>query len=46
MADGELVVTTSLDAPIPGMQLAIRGEEPPPAPAADDAVAANGGTEE
>jgi RND family efflux transporter MFP subunit len=27
IADGELVVTTSLEAPIPGTQLAIRGEE-------------------
>jgi RND family efflux transporter MFP subunit len=26
---GEWVVTTSIDAPIPGTQLAIRGEEPP-----------------
>ena len=32
---GELVVTTQLDAPIPGMQLAIRGEDQPPAVAAD-----------
>ena len=29
---GELVITTSMDAPIPGMSLAISGEEPPPAP--------------
>lgn len=33
--DGEWVVTTSLDAPIPGTQLAIRGEEPP-SPAGPD----------
>lgn len=43
--DGELIVTTALDAPIPGTKLAVRGEEPPPAPAADDA-AAEGGAEE
>lgn len=30
IADGELVVTTSLEAPIPGMQLAIRGEDAAP----------------
>lgn len=29
VADGELVVTTSMDAPIPGTQLAVTGEEPP-----------------
>lgn len=29
VSDGELVVTTTLDAPIPGTRLAIRGEEPP-----------------
>ena len=34
---GELVITTSMDAPIPGMALAISGEEPPPAPPAEDA---------
>jgi RND family efflux transporter MFP subunit len=34
---GELVITTSMDAPIPGMALAISGEEPPPAPPSDDA---------
>ena len=28
VGDGELVVTTTLDAPIPGTRLAIRGEEP------------------
>lgn len=43
--DGELIVTTALDAPIPGTKLAVRGEEPPPAPPADDA-AAEGGAEE
>jgi RND family efflux transporter MFP subunit len=30
---GELVVTTSMDAPIPGTRLAISGEEPAPGPA-------------
>jgi RND family efflux transporter MFP subunit len=30
IANGELVVTTSLEAPIPGMQLAIRGEAAEP----------------
>ena len=29
VSDGELVVTTTLDAPIPGTRLAIRGEESP-----------------
>ncbi|MEJ2383232.1 MAG: efflux RND transporter periplasmic adaptor subunit [Xanthomonadales bacterium] len=29
IADGELVITTSLDAPIPGTELAIRGERRP-----------------
>ena len=36
IADGELVVTTSLEAPIPGLQLTLRGEEDAPA---DDASA-------
>jgi RND family efflux transporter MFP subunit len=44
--DGELVVTTSLDAPIPGTLLTLRGEELPIAPAGGDpgdgAVAAAG----
>ena len=44
--DGELVVTTSLDAPIPGTPLTLRGEEPPAAATAgdtaDSAVAAAG----
>jgi len=35
--DGELVVTTSLDAPIPGMGLAISGEEPLDLPDNDEA---------
>jgi RND family efflux transporter MFP subunit len=43
--DGELIVTTALDAPIPGTKLAIRGEEPSPAPTADGA-AAEGGAEQ
>ncbi|MBT8064102.1 MAG: efflux RND transporter periplasmic adaptor subunit [Gammaproteobacteria bacterium] len=47
---GELVITTSMDAPIPGMALAISGEEPPPAPPADDAegaeVVASAGAEQ
>jgi len=29
VSDGELVVTTTLDAPIPGTRLVIRGEESP-----------------
>jgi hypothetical protein len=36
---GELVITTSMDAPIPGTRLAITGEEPPAqevAPDSDD----------
>ncbi|MBT8058690.1 MAG: efflux RND transporter periplasmic adaptor subunit [Gammaproteobacteria bacterium] len=44
--DGDLVVTTSLDAPIPGTLLALRGEDEPPATTAGDpaegAVAAAG----
>ena len=44
--DGDLIVTTSLDAPIPGTLLALRGEEEPPTTAAGDpadgAVAAAG----
>ena len=44
IADGELVVTTSLDAPIPGTRLAIRGEDRAGAPAAGDgAPAIDGG---
>jgi RND family efflux transporter MFP subunit len=35
--DGELVVTTSMDAPIPGMGLAISGEEPLAPPDNDEA---------
>ena len=38
-----LIVTTALDAPIPGTKLAVRGEEP--VAAADDA-AVEGGAEE
>lgn len=34
--DGELVVTTSLDAPIPGTLLTFHGEEPPPTGTAGD----------
>lgn len=33
VSDGELVVTTTLDAPIPGTRLVIRGEEPVNQPA-------------
>jgi RND family efflux transporter MFP subunit len=36
VSDGELVVTTTLDAPIPGTRLVIRGEESANKPAADD----------
>ena len=45
---GELVITTSMDAPIPGTRLAITGEEPP-APEVDpdsDDVAENTGAEQ
>lgn len=43
IAEGELVVTTSLDAPIPGTKLAISGEKAP-APAPEDiAIAAGDG---
>jgi hypothetical protein len=38
IANGELVITTSLDAPIPGTKLAIRGEAPPTAPESEQAV--------
>ena len=33
--EGERVITTSMDAPIPGTRLTIRGEEAPPATAAE-----------
>lgn len=36
LADGELVVTTSFDAPIPGTQLSIVGESPPEERASSD----------
>jgi len=42
---GELVVTTSMDAPIPGTQLAITGEEPP-APEEEPASDSSEGDEE
>lgn len=38
--DGELVVTTTLEAPIPGTKLSISGEQP--SPAGSDAVALGG----
>jgi len=41
--DGELVVTTSMDAPIPGMGLVISGEEPLDPPDSDDAGDAEAG---
>lgn len=34
--DGELVVTTSMDAPIPGTRLAVTGEDAPEPPAVND----------
>jgi RND family efflux transporter MFP subunit len=45
---GELIVTTSIDAPIPGTQLAVTGEDPPePAPESDsDAAIASTGAEQ
>jgi len=49
IAEGEWVVTTSLDAPIPGTRLAISGEEPAADPvggSAPDSVAAAAGTEQ
>lgn len=42
---GELVITTSMDAPIPGTQLAITGEEPP-APEEEAASETSDGDEE
>jgi hypothetical protein len=47
ISGGELVITTTMDAPIPGTRLAITGEEAPGAaedPDADNAVA-NAGAE-
>lgn len=48
LTGGELIVTTSIGAPIPGTQLAITGEEPPaPAPESDaDAAVASTGAEQ
>ena len=43
--EGELVITTSLDAPIPGTQLAISGEELPKTEPVDDAGEAVASTE-
>jgi len=40
---GELVITTSMDAPIPGMGLAISGEEIPASPESDGAEGAEAG---
>jgi RND family efflux transporter MFP subunit len=36
VSEGELVITTSIDAPIPGTALAVSGEEPPAAETEDD----------
>lgn len=47
LSGGELVITTTMDAPIPGTRLAITGEDPPGAaedPDADNAIA-NAGAE-
>lgn len=47
--EGELVITTSMDAPIPGTRLAIAGEAPPPQPDAagdGEAVAARSGAQQ
>ena len=38
IADGELVITTSIDAPIPGTRVAIRGEDTADAPQPDIAM--------
>jgi len=48
LTGGELIVTTSIGAPIPGTQLAITGEEPPaPAPESDaEAAVASTGAEQ
>ena len=50
LTGGELIVTTSIGAPIPGTQLAITGQEPPaPAPESDadaDAAIASTGAEQ
>ena len=40
---GELVITTSMDAPIPGMGLAISGEEIPVSPEGVEAEDAEAG---
>jgi len=46
LADGELVITTPLDAPIPGTQVAIRGEERPDTPDAGIAMQSADGEDE
>lgn len=47
IAENELVITTSMDAPIPGMRLAVSGEQPMPAAAAkgapEEVTASTGG---
>jgi len=42
VSNGELVVTTTLDAPIPGTRLVLRGEEPADKPAVADTVTDGG----
>ena len=46
IAEGELVITTSMDAPIPGMRLIVSGDQPRQEPAVDEdteSLAAGGG---
>jgi hypothetical protein len=43
VGDGEWVVTTTIDAPIPGTKLAIRGHEPPGGGGAGEGIAADAG---
>ena len=43
VGDGEWVITTTIDAPIPGTKLAIRGQEPSGGGPAEVAAAEAGG---
>jgi len=46
IAEGELVITTSMDAPIPGTRLIVSGDQPRQEPAVDEdteSLAASGG---
>lgn len=44
LSGGELVITTSMDAPIPGTRLAVTGEDPPPPAAEQDPDGGAAGT--